>query len=53
LCFHSSTIGSIFNIIFADVKESFEAPRQKKKKSRDIEDEAVYHLAATKKLISE
>jgi hypothetical protein len=49
----SSTIGSIFNIIFADVKESFEAPRQKKKKSRDIEDEAVYHLAATKKLISE
>ena len=48
-----STIGSIFNIIFADVKESFEAPRQKKKKSRDIEDEAVYHLAATKKLISE
>jgi hypothetical protein len=35
------------------VKESFEAPRQKKKKSRDIEDEAVFHLAATKKLISE
>lgn len=35
------------------MKESFEAPRQKEKKSRDIEDEAVFYLAATKKLISE